>query len=428
MELTNAQRWDMIYEKCVKIGKIVLLFFFVFDVALRGISTKLSSRKFALLGFSLIFFYKYFIKKERKKVFESRMIRNIYILEIVITAFSAVHVYIRADINGVLRELGRAYPYPVYFMIFALLAPIIFYCCFRTEREFLECMGGIGVLQSIFIWCEYSFDPLKAWLVQNIYITGVQYTERKRATGLGMSGAALTVMLAFCVFALGMLILEQEKNFKYWLQTGIIISAQIPCGRTGLYISILNIGLIFLLVIVRKKPFLKNLFYAAGSGVIILLAVTAWLKISAVPTEIVDETVRRTTLSRALTKEEGGFYRNFTDMEVETAEGDMIWGMGIYSGKTQRGGKIRSDSGYFKRVWGDGIVFAAAEYAVLAICFLLLLFGQIKEWWKKFYYFWMVAALYVIEIKEPFIYYYLFVTVILTIFFLNRAKELEGQK
>lgn len=410
-----------------KIIKGILFFFFIFDVAVYGVPTKLSSRKIALLCIILWVLIKYIKNGYRMKcILHKKLIKRMYIFLIGITAVSVPYLIWRASCNDVLNTIGVEYPYAVYFIIFSLIAPLLFVYYFDSTSEMLFAVEFSAILQSAFIWSEYTIIPFKSWLQAHIITGNIKYTALDRATGLGASGSALTIILAYFVFILGYEgIVQYSKNLQYWLMIAFVMTAQFLSGRTGFYISILNIGLILFTILVEKKGLLKNILKCLGAFLIVVVVLGCWFLLFHVDGERLEYIFRRNLdKERVMATGEDSFYDNMMGGAVPEMKGAVLWGIGINWGETKDGILIENDSGYIKRYVAEGVLFATIEYISLLLLMAVLLHNIGGG--GKLYLFWMIAVLFVVEIKEPFIYKYVEVTIILEELLMRQDDNNKG--
>lgn len=403
------------------IWKSILLFFFIYDVALRGIPTKLSSRKIAFIIFSLICLNQCF-RYDRKIVASGKVIKY-YSIEIGICIFSLFHVFIRAFIHGLEQSEYVEYPYVVYFIIFGLLAPICIILVFQDLEEFLKTLILASLYQAIFVVLEFNIWPLKVWLSENITTTSnILYTDTDRATGLGASGAALSVWLFFGIYACIYFILTKKKHMKYWNAALVILVAQFLSARTGFYTGIVSI---IVVEIVRNKN-IKVLRRTFNKVSMMLLAIVGAITFSLYMGNIdVDDKLenliylvnRNFNISRIIGN--NSFFSTFFSMGVPPLSIETFLGYGVISGNNLEGELLlRHDSGFIMRYFADGLFMAIIEYSFFAVM-LITMWKSIKSKKLRGYTIGLILVIFLVEIKEPFMYYYSGVAVVLCILMLS---------
>ena len=404
---------------CGLIWKSVLLFFYIYDIALQGIPTKLSTRKIAFAIFFMLFLQQ--CLQHNKKIRASQRVIGFYALEFVVCAFSLLHVFARAMIYGFEHSIYAEYPYVVYFIIFGLLAPICMAFVFRNIEEFLNALILSTIYQSIFVILEFWIWPMRIWLSQHIYTTAnVLYTHAKRATGLGASGAQLSVWLFFGVFACSYFLITRKKRIKYWGIILLIFTAQFLSGRTGLYLGIADVLLIGLYLNKDKKVLRNSMIKIGIGGIVAFVIVLTGFQIGNIEVKgkasVLKEAINRNTkVSRIIG--ENGFFGRFLEDEIPPLDENTLLGYGVTGGELTKNLSCQHDSGFVKRYIADGLIMAIFEYAV----FFLLLFNiwkSIKNKGLRRYTAALVLLPFVIEIKEPFMYYYSGTAVTICIFIL----------
>lgn len=262
---------------------------------------------------------------------------------------------------------------------------------------------------------------MKIWLSEHIYtVANVLYTHRNRATGLGASGAALSVWLFLGTFACSYFILTEKKHCKYWFVVILIFIAQILSGRTGLYLGVVNIVIVEL-IRNKKKKHLRKSFMSFGT-ILILIGAIVLSGIQIRKDEHVNKSngfseviSRNADISRIVG--ENSFFSTFLGMQVPTFSEDTFWGYGVVAGELNGESELSHDSGYIKRYTADGIFMAVIEYLILA-GLLISIWGTIKNKKLRKYTIGLILMTFFIEIKEPFVYYYSGVAVMLCILIL----------
>lgn len=398
----------------ILLWKSLLLFFFIYDIALQGVSTKFSSRKVAFVIVTFIFLYQC-----HGKISGTKRIIELYVIEIAVCVVSFLHVFMRAFLNELNQSNFAEYPFVVYFILFGLLAPICFTCIFQSIEEFFKALILATILQSIFVIIEFWCWPMRIWLSKHIYTTtNILYTDPQRATGLGASGAQLSVWLFFGIFASGYFLITRKGQIKYWGSIFLIFIAQFLSGRTGLYLGIIHVFIILFFYDGKKQKIMSGNVVAIGGAVIILgMALMGGVgKLSSL-----SELINRTTnITRIIGQ--GSFMDQFTARGIPSLNLNTVLGYGVIGGITNDGSIWHHDSGYLKRYVADGIIMAILEY----VFFLILLLGI----WKKIensllrkYTFGLIWIVFIIEIKEPFMYYYSSSALTLCILMLSGKRE-----
>lgn len=409
--------------------KSIFFFLFYYDIALNRLGTLFSTRKILTLFFIFYYVYKYDRSGCNRNFLAGRNIKNIYVLEILISALSIVWVFSRLYVHDLFNATSPEYSYPTFFVAYALIAPLFIGCFFENIQEFMKVLALVNIYQAIFVIVEYKFMPLKQWLANNIYTTSnISYLSTSRATGLGASGADLSVRLFWGVFALGFLIINKDRNtLKYWLGIFIICFAQILCGRTGLYVGIVIIFIVILEINKNRDRLTRNIIkgiFALFMTAIVMIYVIAieGNVISNFDTTPYTEVIDRNTNSQRIIGENGFLGIFLGQMEAPGLSYDTLWGYGITRGDLGDGNIASHDSGYVKRYVADGLIWTAFEYLILFVLLVKLCQRVQDRKWRR-YLRWMIPILFLTEIKEPFVYYYIHVATIIIVYYL--AKDIE---
>ena len=413
--------------------KSIIFFWFYYDITFRQLGTLFSTQKILTLFFAMYYVYKCYIYKYNKfgcirGFWAGKNIKYIYILEILVSVLSIAWVYSRLYVHDLFSAMSPDYPHPIFFIVYALIAPLFIGYFFENIQEFMKVLALVNIYQAVFVIVEYKFMPLKYWLDKNIYTTAnISYLRISRATGLGASGADLSVRLFWGVFAFGFLIINKKRNtLKYWLGIAVICVAQVLCGRTGLYIGLFIICIVIFEINKKYDRIARNLKHGLIVLVISAIVIVTAIAVKGNPIGDIDLTPYREVIDRNTNPKrifgEKGFFGSFQNMEVPDLSYDTLWGYGVVRGNLGDGNVASHDSGYGMRYVANGLVWAVVEYMVLFLL-LIKLNQRVPVQKLRRYLGIMIPIIYILEIKEPFIYYYIHIATIITIYYL--AKDIE---
>jgi len=401
--------------------KCILLFFFIYEVALNGIPTLFSSRKFAYLMIFVVFIFEYQFMRQRRQAVYGGKIKEFFVFELMVTSFSYIWVLWRASLFSHHLPGGEAknpIASIVYFVMIGLFGAIFLQYLFRSFKEFMRAITVISLWQCAFIFVEGISQRFKEILDIYIYNESVQYLQESRASGLGATGSWVSVLLFFGIFASGYFVLTEKSTIKYWLEIMVILLAQFFTGKTGLFCAIICIFYIlwvksgkFRHIATRSIKYGLVLLFVAIIGVAVLSGARSGLAQS-----LISNSVERLFSKGAYITESGGgfFGAFFSQQTVVPLSWDSLLGYGYSRNISINGVLYRHDSGYINRYVSDGLIMAAIEYLAL-LSLMLGVCKSIADIKLRKYVKLLIGLLFLIEIKEPYIYQYVSVAVVLGI-------------
>ena len=414
------------------VAKTFFLFFFLYDVVFMGVPTLFSTRKISFVVFVVWALVLFLFANVRKELFEYETFRNVYIALAVVTAISVPYTIFRARFHGVLDTAGAEYPVSVFFILYCLIAPVAISYIYRSREEFCRSVMFVTFAQSIFVLFEFKTARFKDFLTKVVDDSNanIKFIDDKRATCLGASGSMATVMLAFGVWITGWYIIRQVDKISWiwlcWLILALSIVAEFLCGKTGFYISVLNLIIILIMYLARVEApgrAWRNIGIVLGSfGLIFGL----WYGFYGSKVYEIKEKFRHVfNLSVEFGSSKYSFWTRFNEGDIPPMSLDVLFDLGIFRGDTNNGLSIHHDGGYVQRFVAEGVLFAALEYILLFVLIGLLIY-QIEGIRSKLYFWVLTIALFVIEFKEPFIYKYAPVAMIMSVLFMEKSAFEEG--
>jgi len=421
-------------EKKHFILKTVLLFFFLYDVVFMGIPTHFSTRKITFGIFFVWGLIVFLFGNVRKDLFEFNRFKKAYIGLAVVTVLSIPYTIFRANFHGVMNTDGVEYPCSVYFLLFCMMGALSLSYVYRSREEFCRSVMIVTFAQSIIAIFEFKIAPFKDFLMKVIDDSNanIRFDDSKRAVVLGASGSMATVMLSFGLFVTGWYIITQAEHNKqiwlYWTMFAFGMLAEFLCGKTGFYLSIINLILVLSMYMQRIENTAKawrNIgIVFGGCGLLFGL----WYGFYGSKVYEIKEKFRHVfNLTVEFGHGKGSFWTRFNEGKIPPLSLDVLFGLGIFRGDTNNGLSIYHDGGYVQRFVAEGVIFAALEY-ILLLAVLCYLIYQIEATKGKIYFSVMAFFLFVIEFKEPFIYKYGPVIIMLSMLLIERSVHTEGYK
>ena len=419
-------------EKIVFFVKTVLLFFFLYDVVFMGVPTRLSTRKVTFVIFVIWSLFLFFFGNVRKDLFEYIPFRKAYIGLVLVTGLSIPYTIFRARFHGVLDTDGVEYPCSVYFLLFCMIGTMALLYVYRSREEFCRSVMFVTFAQSIFVLLEFKIAPFKDFLMKVVddSNSNIRFNDDKRAVCLGASGSMATVMLAFGVWITGWYIITQAEAIKRmwlcWVIFALGMLAEFLCGKTGFYLSIVNLIIVLSMYLHRientSKAWRNIGIVFGGFGVLFGL----WYGFYGSKVYEIKEKFRHVfNLTVEFGDGKASFWTRFNEGQIPPLSLDVIFGLGIFRGDANNGLSIHHDGGYIQRFVAEGWIFAALEY-VLLILVLALLIYQVESVKGRIYFSVLSVLLLIVEFKEPFIYKYGPLIILMAALMIERSVYLEG--
>lgn len=383
----------------------LILFFTVFSMDLKGAAIK---PRFIVMGFVLaVYLYEViFIKKSKVTFYKYNLYWIIFLL--VILSYSIIVV----SVNNV-WDTHNAINDTINFVIFLGIYPIILKNFFKDEKEFCQALTYATTIHSLIVIYSFISPNMRRILEMMQVMPFERYNYR--IIGLGIAGAGgsiyLSVGLITCTYLL--LFNNTKKNINRILFL-IITVAIFLVGRTGFYIVL---ALVIYLLFFNNKTITKNIKNSTKTIItwlalmIVLYFVVNIINVN-INTELFTYTFNRafelfTGESKTL-NELNNMNQNIPSLSFET-----LIGTGIVRGETATGLIIQHDGGYIKRYVSIGLIMAIISYSGY-ILYNLISFSRMSTS-KKWFMYYVMFLLLIIEYKEPFIYMLAFPFTILMI-------------
>lgn len=408
----------------------IILFFFVYDVQLKGMPSYLSSRKWslALLMILSLFHFKDYTRPYLRIQSVPNELKPIYSRYLIIILFVWIYSFFLAVIQGRLGDGEAAVDFKnlMYFILFSVIAPIFIQSLFDNKKDFFNALVFVGIIQSTIVYMLFILEPLRVFF-DRIFQTDARFgyvSKNIKVLGLGSGGAALSVLLFLSMFSACYFIQKDLEIFRSILSFFYILVASFFTGRTGFFAGIL----LFAIVIwkkIKRTVRIQNIIKISGLLLILILLLPfVWRYLSASESLIskVTALLSHLALDETLnTKSDASFLYVISKMNLPDISIELLYGSGHGRGVSITGINVQNDIGYVQRLFSLGIIVGATFY-----------FCNWRFWRKvgsvfydsrfRKYYMLMVYALFIFELKESFFYYYL-VPSFITILGMIEVKE-----
>jgi hypothetical protein len=311
----------------------------------------------------------------------------------------------------------------VYFFLYVLIFSHVVAVVIGTKSTFLYAVFYAGVFQAVLVIISFMFPEYKEWLVTIVRETGnVALMSNIRSPGFSNgASSALSLVISLSVFS-GMLIFKDMQSVVMKLcvlmLVVLIVVSTIFVGRLGLIMSLYFISSI--LIIALTKSF-KNLFVlCVGIGVVFVLGPVVYDYFS--QNSVFEGRLLSWAFSFLSGDDATAF--NLSKMNIpEFSINNIFFGNGdvtLPSGLNASG----SDIGYIQTYYAVGLIMAMYFYILLFI----YLFSRLACIRNKLIGVILIAPIFLLEIKEPFIFKYMYPFFALTYLLLSNDKVTRFNK
>lgn len=394
-----------------KLFRVILLFFFIFDISFNFLPV--STGKIATFIFLLLFFSIKGIKYKKKQKIYVTIFNIVYgIILIYNTLLFLLNP--QSDITTLSRL--------IYFGIYCIAMSYVIPTFFTDLNDFFQTFGYVTTIQGIFVLVSWISNSYRQFLESIVVNTGnISFLSERRPPGLMSSaGAGASVILALGSVLLLYLILNNDfkKNILNVFCFVVSFTATFIVGRTGLLLaSVLIVFLIFASSLKIKK--IGKIILGIPLVLCLILFLFNILE-SILPDQFYSkiEWVFGEFSTGLLSGNTAVALSNMTikPISIETIVGT--------SRIRLEGGN--HDSGYIQNYHSMGLIFVILFYLlVIFYCVNLYLDNKSKLWisQNKTLIMLLCLGMFIVEIKEPFIFYYFYPWLVFSIFKLKDKKS-----
>ena len=369
--------------------KLIFIFFLFFDINftfLRSITT-------ARVCFLILLL----ISINKKKLLTKAFYNFLFALTLVFLV-ALIQYYFSTDS----AQLSRI----VWFTLFSIIAPFLFVSFIKSRNELLFLISFAVAFQAMFAILSFINPAIKELFYSLIIFTS-NFNEDQvlRAVAFAsIGGAGLSVIQSIGVIS-SLILLKTNKFSLYsyillWFVVIIILISIVLIGRTGLLISFLCLLIYF---ISELKNF-KNII--AISLIFIAIYHINLINILEIFTSNVDGfnvDMFTAWVENAFTIKSNDTSRELSNMPIPPISFQTLIGTGRVVHESGFGNASDHDSGYIQTYYSLGLLIAGFFYTI----YFIFLRDQIKKN-KINYLYILVFIMFIIEIKEPFIFQYVF--------------------
>lgn len=389
----------------------------------------ISTWRISICFFVVIFLYKSQMKM--RYLFENRRVFILWLFNIGLAGFSFIWVLWRGSITGYRESTYHQPTTTLIYAFMALVCPYIVVYAFDRLEELMGALVFAGLFQAIFCLCEFFIIPFKYWLEDHINATGnLNFLTMSRAIGLGGEGAALSVRMSFSILACCYFIYQNQHKIISWLIIVLILVADLFIGRTGLYIGLIYIFLL-ILHLVKNPNNLRNCIIIGITAMGVLFTVLlllgdkdniGFLSMDARLGEVYS---RNTDFANRIFGE-NGFFGAYFSWKYPPISKNSLLGYGAVRDILISGQLYGGDKGYLQRVLSEGYILAIIEYICLLLYFLEIRASIVSKCYRKMATI-LILFLFLLELKEVFIYNSSFI-LIMTMILLKSRTEINTKE
>lgn len=402
----------------------ILVFFTIYNVRFRIMSFEFSTWKFCYLLLLLLFYM-----KNKKIHIESKTIKTLLFFYCTVSLFAVIWIIYRGTVTGNTNNTTFTPQGIIVHLLLGFLFPFILSGLYSDVDSFLFSIEKMSLFQSIFVIIEFISSAFRNFISLFIVPTGnLDYSNSQlRAIGLGGEGAALSVKMALGIVAACYFLGKNKRNIQNFILILVILFATFLVARTGLVLELLCILFVLSNKIIVKKRIHRPLFLGISYLFTCIWVIVPFINFKGinVKNEKVDfhEVINRTFHISTRIFGETGFLSHFKKWRYPKLSFDSILGYGASRNVQQGDILLGADIGYVSRVISQGYVLAFIEYLLLAA--LLYAVWKRSKWsvLRRMFGF-LIVMLFILEIKEQFIYLNTYLCFILSILFL-RQKQLS---
>lgn len=299
------------------------------------------------------------------------------------------------------------------FSAYSLIMAAIYYYYFKDIKVFLVAVSTACLVQAIIVYVSYISPEYRQWLSEMLVQSGnIPLTYAYRVPGFSnSSGSSLSLTLSLGIFSFMSLFYLSSSLFMksiFFIASLFILSSCVLVGKLGLFL-----GVYFFIVILFFSGMRSN--YSMLFFILFVFLVACSIFMMSTSVEVAYP------LKRSF-----NFLNDTGDKTIST-----LIGMGIpeINEKTffGLGGSLAedgqnasgSDVGYIQSYYGYGLVFSFVFYSSFFLYIVKnILVIRVRDYrllaWVLF------IPLFIIELKEPFIFKFVYPVILLSVIYLSR--------
>ena len=308
----------------------------------------------------------------------------------------------------------------LWFSIYSIITPFLLRKYILNLEEFLYSILFATSLQSIIAINSFLNPSFKESILNTIVVGGNDIGDMiYRAIGFSSSSGAALSVTQFCGVFAGLMLFKYSYNTVVrspiiWLGILCCLLSTLIIGRTGLIISLLSIFYFLFSIINSKKIIIISI-------IAIMISQINFISILESKTNGIlgfETDIFLNWIDDGLELENNNTAIAIKEMPIPPLSLRTILGTGeVFDFRFMKNAS-GNDSGYIQTYYSSGLILAIAFY----ISYFLFLFKETKSK-NLFSHLFIIILMFIIEIKEPFIFKYVLPFFILNLILLTNKRE-----
>lgn len=390
-----------------QLGLAALVFLFIYNISFI-IAPSLSTGRLVLLPLAILAWprladeLKYF-------VCENLAVLLIFLF---VLLYSLLLFFLSRMLDSI--QLSRAF----HFLLFSILGCVLFSALLKHDvYRFASAFALATLIQALFIGYSWISPAYRVWLSQLLVQGGnIPLTTAIQVPGFSnSSGALLSILQALGVFAA----LYTAKLSKAWraiifysVAAAIIAASTILVARTGLMLCLIFFAA-FLFVNHHRQRIAILLLTMAGLIGLLFVSGSFYAVLSDVNPQV--ERLGAWAFEFFQRGLEAESFQDLSSQPIPPLTLDTMLGTGIVAALEGVGNQSGNDSGYIQTYYALGLIVALIFY--VAVLGLMLKYVALSQ--DRFLFVVLLVFLFVVEIKEPFIYKYIYPFFLLSLAYMS---------
>lgn len=374
-------------KKVLYFIKLLVVFAILYDINFLAFPSLTTAR----LSLLLLIFYAFYFRIR---------INIVFIQYLVLIGFIFSLALIQFLFSQESTQISRL----LWFVLYGIIGPVILNTLMKDKNEFFLLVTLSTFIQAIIALTSFITPSFKMFLYSTVIFTAnFDETQVLRAVSLSsVAGASLSVIQSFGVISALLLLRYTSFSAKFtlflWLQILVITISIFIIGRTGLIISFLAI-FIFLF----SFRFTIKRIIVATLAIILVYQVNFMgiLENQMKDVEGFNIDFFRAWIENAFSFKDNQTSEDLKSMPIPPLTFETIVGTGKVENKNLGVNASGHDSGYIQSYYSLGLILTFFFY----LTYLSFLVCQIKAIETTVLYL-LIALIFVIEVKEPFIFQY----------------------
>jgi hypothetical protein len=387
--------------------KLIFVFAIFFDINFTFLPSITTAR--------ICFLVLLLVSVNKKKVFAKTFYNFLFSLSLVFLV-----ALIQYSFSSDSAQLSRL----LWFTLYSIIAPFLFISFIKSRNELLYLISFAVALQAILTILSFINPSIKA-LFYNLIIFTSNFDEDQvlRAFAFAsIGGAGLSVIQSIGVIS-SLVLLKINNNGFYrtillWFVIIIIIVSIVLIGRTGLFISFFSLIIYFINQIKKIKNIVLISLISVTIYQVNLISILENLTsgINGFSVDVFTEWIEN-----AFKLKNNDTSEALASMPIPPINLQTIIGTGRVVHESGIGNASGNDSGYIQTYYSLGLLISVFFYTI----YILFLRNQINRTSSKSLYI-LLFIMFTIEIKEPFIFQYVFPFFVLSIILVSNKIKINS--